>query len=47
LRERFVAGDWEQGALAAVASISDLLAAHFPAGDRDNPDELSNRPVLL
>jgi hypothetical protein len=47
LREHFVAGDWEQGALEAVASISDLLAAHFPVDDRDNPDELSNRPVLL
>jgi len=30
----------------AVDAVGRLLAEAFPAG-RDNPDELSNRPVLL
>lgn len=47
LHERFTDGAYEDGAIAAVVAISDLLAQHFPADDRDNPDELSNRPVLL
>lgn len=47
MRERFVAGEFESGALAAIAEISGLLIEHFPADQRDNPDELSNQPVVL
>ena len=47
LRERFVAGDHQVGAIEAVAAIGDLLAAHFPAIQGDNPDERPNRPVIL
>ncbi len=39
-------GRFEQGALAGIARISDLLAEHFPPS-RDNPDELANRPVIV
>ncbi|MGO4808919.1 TPM domain-containing protein [Cupriavidus sp. 2MCAB6] len=33
--------------LAAVEKIHQLLAVHFPAGDRPNPNELDDRPVML
>lgn len=47
LRERFVAGEFESGVVAAIDEISRLLIEHFPAADGDNPDELPNQPVLL
>ncbi len=47
LRVRFKAGEFEAGAIDAVAAIGTLLARHFPADGHDNPDELPNRPVLL
>jgi uncharacterized membrane protein len=40
------AGRYEAGALAGIHAVSDLLARHFPPGER-NPDELPDRPVLL
>jgi len=39
-------GRFEQGALAGIARVSDVLAAHFPPTGR-NPDELANRPVIV
>ncbi|MDF3835212.1 TPM domain-containing protein, partial [Cupriavidus basilensis] len=33
--------------LAAVDKIHRQLAAHFPAGDGPNPNELDDRPVIL
>ena len=47
LRDRFIGGEFEAGAMAAVREISALLAEHFPAGESDNPDELPDLPVLL
>jgi uncharacterized membrane protein len=38
-------GRYEEGALAGVESISDLLARAFPRGDGSN--ELPNRPVVI
>jgi uncharacterized membrane protein len=38
--------EFERGALAGIAQISALLAAHFPPPGH-NPDELSNRPVIV
>lgn len=46
MEEAFRAGQFEQGALAGIRAITTLLALHFPPNG-DNPDELSNRPVLL
>jgi len=40
------AGRYETGALAGIRAVSDLLARHFPPGDR-NRDELPDRPVVL
>lgn len=42
----FRQGDFERGALAGIARVSDLLAAHFPPSG-NNPDELANRPLIL
>jgi uncharacterized membrane protein len=46
MEEAFRAGQWRQGALAAVAHAGALLAEHFPAGER-NPNELPDRPLML
>lgn len=44
----FAAGRCQEGAVAAVEAIGELLARHFPAGARDaNPNELPDRPTLL
>jgi len=47
LRERFVAGDFEAGAIAAVDSVSAILARHFPADGKPVANELPDRPVRL
>ena len=47
IREHFVAGAFEAGAIAAVERANALLAAQFPADPDDNPDELPDRPVVL
>lgn len=46
MEQAFHAGEFEQGALAGIRVITDLLVRHFPPSG-NNPDELSNRPVLL
>lgn len=47
LQQQCAAGEFEAGTIAAVRQIGVLLARHFPADADNNPDELSNRPVLL
>src|SRR5690242_12142260 len=47
MRDHFAAGRWREGSLGGLAAINALLHEHFPAGDRENPDELPDRPVLL
>ena len=42
----FRQGDFERGAVAGIEQVSALLAAHFPP-QGDNPDELTNRPVII
>ena len=37
---------YQDGVVAGLQEITALLTRHFPARD-DNPDELSNKPVLL
>lgn len=46
MQRAFRQGAYEAGALEGVRAVSALLAQHFPP-DRANPDELSNRPVVL
>lgn len=42
----FSNGRFEQGALAGIARISDVLTEHFPPTGH-NPNELANRPVIV
>lgn len=46
MEQAFAAGHFEQGALAGIRAITHLLVRHFPPDD-NNPNELSNQPVLL
>jgi uncharacterized membrane protein len=46
MQQAFGAGRFEDGAVAGIAAISDLLARHFPAGS-SNPNELPDEPVVL
>ncbi|MFC4762394.1 TPM domain-containing protein [Dyella koreensis] len=47
MRERFARGDWREGCLDGIAAAHALLTRHFPGNDKDQPDELPDRPVLL
>jgi len=42
----FRRGEFERGALAGIAQVSDLLARHFPP-PVPNPNELANRPEIV
>ncbi len=42
----FKAGDYRNGALAAIRRAGDLLGEHFPADGR-NPNELSDQPLVI
>ena len=46
METRFAEGRYEEGAIAGIRAISDLLATHFPAR-ADNPNELPDRPLLI
>ena len=43
----FREGRFADGALRAIERCTGLLAAHFPARGRRNPNELPDRPILL
>jgi len=47
LSERFAAGEFRPGAIAAVEAVSAILSQHFPANDTPVPNELPDRPVRL
>lgn len=42
----FRLGDFRSGALEGIEHITTILATHFPA-KRDNPNELSDKPVII
>jgi uncharacterized membrane protein len=46
MEERFRAGRFEEGAVAGVRGVSDLLATHFPAREGDR-NEIPDRPLLI
>lgn len=46
MRKEFQQGDFLRGSLHGIESITMLLATHFPPG-ADNPNELSNKPVIV
>lgn len=43
----FARGEWRKGSLDGIAEAHALLLKHFPGNDKDAPDELPDRPVLL
>ena len=47
MREAYARAQWREGSLAGIEAVHALLREHFPVGDRPNPDELPDRPVLL
>ena len=48
IESNFRADRFEQGMLEGIARVTELVAAHFPAGpDARNPNELPNRPAIL
>jgi uncharacterized membrane protein len=47
MQNDFVRGEYQSGALAGVAAITEILVQHFPSHGQRNPDELPDRPVLL
>lgn len=48
MRDQFLAGRFEAGAVAAVVQIGALLAQHFPLGPGEaRQNELPDRPVVL
>jgi uncharacterized membrane protein len=46
MQKEFLHHDFLGGSLQGIERITALLAAHFPPG-ADNPDELSNKPVII
>ena len=46
MQQEFAAGRFEAGVASGLASISDLLSAHFPAAGA-NPNELPDAPVVI
>jgi hypothetical protein len=47
MEAHFREGRFQEGAVAGVNAVSELLARHFPAsGERSNPNELRDRPVV-
>ena len=47
MQQEFAAGRFEAGVLSGLASISDLLAQHFPANAGENPNDLPDAPLVL
>jgi len=47
MQREFAAGRFEQGMLAGLSSVSDLLAEHFPARPGAKPNELPDAPVVV
>lgn len=46
MEQAFRSGQFSQGTQAGIRAITALLAQHFPPTG-NNPDELSNRPVIV
>lgn len=46
MKTEFATGRFQEGSLAGIAEITQLLARHFPA-DHTNINELPNRPVII
>jgi uncharacterized membrane protein len=47
MQREFALGRFQQGVVAGMRAIGQLLAAHFPPGDGRNPNELPDKPIVL
>jgi uncharacterized membrane protein len=47
MEAQFRAGRFEQGVVEGIAQITVQLQQHFPASAADNPNEISNAPIIL
>lgn len=47
MQQEFARRQFERGVVIGVRAVSDLLAAHYPAGDGENPNELPDKPAVL
>ena len=47
MQREFAAERFEAGMLAGLGAVSDLLALHFPAKARGNPNELPDAPAVV
>ena len=47
MENRFRAGEFERGAIEGIKAITELLQQYFPASGVDNPNELTDAPILL
>jgi uncharacterized membrane protein len=47
MERHFREGRFEEGSLAGVRAVSDLLARHFPADGRARANELPDRPEVI
>lgn len=46
MEQHYRAGNFRDGSLEGIRRVTELLARHFPPGER-NPNELSDKPVIL
>jgi uncharacterized membrane protein len=46
MEQQYRSGSFREGTFEGIRRVTELLARHFPPG-ADNPDELSNKPVLI
>jgi uncharacterized membrane protein len=46
MEQHYRAGQFREGSLEGIRRVTELLSTHFPPGER-NPDELSNKPVII
>jgi hypothetical protein len=46
MQKAFRQGEFRRGSLEGIERITAMLATHFPPG-ADNPNELSNKPVII
>jgi uncharacterized membrane protein len=46
MERAFKIGRYEEGALAAIAAVTQILAREFPASGA-NPNELPDKPAVL
>ena len=47
MEQSFKQDEFEAGVLSGIDEITKKLIQHYPSGNKDNLDELSNKPVIL